>query len=773
MTAVPFDSLSQVLAKNPYWDAVRNRGLYRSASLGRQVQISLLRNVDQTAGVVSGELTRLELNSLALELGGLVASPTSRTLAESALEYVAIGTPVFPLRPRSKMPATSHGFKDASTDLEQVRTWWEQTPDANIGLSVGDAGWLVIDVDGLQGMRTFEELTALLGDLPETRKHKTGRLEGGYHLIFRRPCGIELPGKLGPNVDLKRDGGYIVAPPSIHPDSGAPYTVENDAPIVDLPEAWIDYLLEPAREGTNSAWKPPRGWDASASMDIEMAQMLEEPVFTNRWTRKGVREELARFIAAPRGTRNHTLFVVACRLFEHRNAGHVDPDWIDASLAAAVAVVFQDEPDEIQAARATLISAERNATGRAEPPLDVKLVPIGESLEVETLDPDASVDGNRLRITPLLEIEHHEVGWLLPGRIPFGYITALEGHTSVGKSLVAYDLMARATNGDHMPDGSQLDELINVLIFTEDISETMVKPRLAAALADQSKVFILHPEVEGGDGRVTAGFSIDKHCQLLDEAMTKHAVRLVLIDPFVLATRVDLNDYGQISQVLKPLTDVMAKHNAACLLVRHFNKSASNVRSAGMGSAGFLAACRAQLICGPDPDDESMKVLGVGKANLASEGTASLRYRIVGSSDSNAPRIEWTGESPHSGDGLMGLWSANSDTRTLTKKEEARGLIVDRLLKREGNVARTRSIRAKLMLADASHLDISKSTLDRASKGLVEKVKRYKDHGGGIDYVEWVLTPEFLAKKTADFQADFERITALNAARKDRIDPRS
>ena len=79
------------------------------------------------------------------------------TMLAAALAYAARGWPVFPLKPRDKVPAIpktegGSGFYDATTDPAVIRRWWERWPDANVGLATGAAaGFVVLDVDGPEG----------------------------------------------------------------------------------------------------------------------------------------------------------------------------------------------------------------------------------------------------------------------------------------------------------------------------------------------------------------------------------------------------------------------------------------------------------------------------------------------------------------------------------------------------------------------------------------------------------------------------------------------
>ena len=131
----------------------------------------------------------------------------------AALGYMKQGFYVFPLKPKSKAPLTPNGFKDASNDPEILKTWWEKHPNANIGIATGAiSDLIVIDVDG--------EYPNAFPAIPKTAKVKTNK---GYHLYLKYPDGLEIGCKTrlhGSDVDIRANGGYIVAPPSIHPDGG-------------------------------------------------------------------------------------------------------------------------------------------------------------------------------------------------------------------------------------------------------------------------------------------------------------------------------------------------------------------------------------------------------------------------------------------------------------------------------------------------------------------------------------------------------------------------
>ena len=176
-----------------------------------------------------------------------LAEPESMLAA--ALNYAARGWRVFPCQPKSKAPLTVHGVKDASTDFEQIAAWWAKWPLANVAIATGAPGPVVVDVDGEQGGESWYELRHRLGFADDTPVAHTAK---GQHLYFGAPHGVEVrnsASKAGPGVDIRGAGGYVIAPPSIHP-SGKPYTWDAgfhfaDYPLAPFPEALLPILTGP------------------------------------------------------------------------------------------------------------------------------------------------------------------------------------------------------------------------------------------------------------------------------------------------------------------------------------------------------------------------------------------------------------------------------------------------------------------------------------------------------------------------------------------------
>jgi putative DNA primase/helicase len=171
------------------------------------------------------------------------------TPKSQALEYAGLDLPVIPLHGikdghctcgsgpdcahPGKHPRTPNGVKDATTDRKTIKAWWNRWPDANIGIATGRSpDMFVIDVDGDVGKAGLERLQAEHGRLRKTVTVRTGK---GRHRYFR--CdGARVGnyvGKLGRGIDVRGDGGYVVAAGSIHA-SGTKYRFLDGRGLDDI-----------------------------------------------------------------------------------------------------------------------------------------------------------------------------------------------------------------------------------------------------------------------------------------------------------------------------------------------------------------------------------------------------------------------------------------------------------------------------------------------------------------------------------------------------------
>jgi hypothetical protein len=249
--------------------------------------------------------------------------PADRYLS-AALDYAAHGWPVF-LLGRSKRPVancpdcrlagtdhdremcsclTCHGFYAATTVTDRIRAMFEAIPDGLLAVRTGAAsGLFVVDIDPRHGGHVDRGL------MVPTATVATGG--GGWHLYYRhpgQPIGTdEIPGH--PGVDLKHDGGYVVAPPSIHPATKRPYRWVGDRPITEVAPALIAACLaaiEPPRPSPRQPISSRRAGAISnpaALLAAHLDAVARAPIGRRRKTLYGAARGVARMVAAGAITR--------------------------------------------------------------------------------------------------------------------------------------------------------------------------------------------------------------------------------------------------------------------------------------------------------------------------------------------------------------------------------------------------------------------------------------------------------------------------------------
>lgn len=262
------------------------------------------------------------------------------SMADAALELLALG-PVFPLHePRgegcscanaecsspAKHPRTREGCREASSDPERVAAWWARWPSANVGLATGRL--VVLDVDGPTGRATLEQLEASRGPLPVTLTVATGN---GEHRYFAAPEGVSIGNAagargrgLGAGLDVRGEGGYVVAPPSVHAN-GTRYTFENlNVPVAPLP-AWIVEQLTTDPDARPADAPPLRVVPPPSPASTRERSYAEA----------ALRGECEAVRTAPEGSRNEQLNASAYSLGQLVAGGLLDEGTVREQLEAA------------------------------------------------------------------------------------------------------------------------------------------------------------------------------------------------------------------------------------------------------------------------------------------------------------------------------------------------------------------------------------------------------------------------------------------------------
>jgi len=273
-------------------------------------------------------------------------------LLNAALTYAGKGWPIFPCHPATKQPllppdidpqsgekiAGTGGLKKATTDFEAVRAYWGRYPKAMIGVPTGlSIGAFVVDIDAGADDVTGEvydaatlqaELEATIGvRLPPTWECRTPR--GGKHLYFAVKPGGEMPrNRTGiiPRVDVRGQGGYVVAPPSVR-DDGAAYEWRASPEEVELafaPQPLLDVVLRSGRHEVSG----PEGATETRST---IPRVVRDQ---RRYALAAFDSEISELRNAPQGTRNDHLFRTALKLGQLVGSGDLDEQMVRGSLEA-------------------------------------------------------------------------------------------------------------------------------------------------------------------------------------------------------------------------------------------------------------------------------------------------------------------------------------------------------------------------------------------------------------------------------------------------------
>jgi adenylate kinase len=478
-------------------------------------------------------------------------------LQRAAATYAANGVAIFPVTPRGKLPLLprcpdsaglsgdalyehahecehdGHGFWDATTDPDTIKRWWAAHPEANIGIALGVNRIFAVDVDGPAGRAALDELELIYDKLPATYTVKTGRIEGhGRHLLYRQPADREVRNcKLGPKLEIRGAGGYVVAPPSIH-ESGRAYLAEGSwAQITDPPPWLVELAVRSASKPTDAAGGVPtlvRPAPAPGSAQDRAQARLA-----------GLAGKVAMADAGPDGKgadRNNMLNWAAYQAGRIIGAGALDE--ADArhqlQMAAQRAGLGQRET--------TLTISSGIAAGRQDPDHDTTAPPqhppspgvAPVTLPDPTAPPSPLVAAALTKIRPggtfildaPTDIEpvwghHAEVAWAA------GEPCILTGPTGVGKTTVAHQLVERLVRITGTPVlGLPVRQAKKVLYLACDRPRQI--QRAFARRYDEEHRELLDAHLSVHDGYLPA--MVDQSPTLLAELVVAVEADVVIVD---------------------------------------------------------------------------------------------------------------------------------------------------------------------------------------------------------------------------------------------------
>lgn len=368
------------------------------------------------------------------------------SMLEHALEYAALGLQILPLyginaagrcacgnpdcKSPGKHPMTRSGVKAATDNAGLIRRWWTESPEANIGIATGlNSGVWVLDVDAKSdGFASLERAIQQIGEPGETWECATGG--GGMHRYYLHP-GIPVSNKVSilKGIDIRGDGGYVVAPPSVHA-SGMQYTWIVEPGINELGEiasSWRDRLEE------MDAFKAhgTRG-EGSEGREYKRAEPAPE--------------------AFPEGMRNRGLFELACSL---RAKGLTDAEILPAIKAANAQrckpPLDNDEVMSVVAQACTYARGSGSEYGYKGNDESAVQGESGASGDVFGRDrskvPPKPKKLVTKKVTAVNPDELPETTYVWDGRLSTG-LALLAGAPKIGKSWMALDLALKVARGE-------------------------------------------------------------------------------------------------------------------------------------------------------------------------------------------------------------------------------------------------------------------------------------------------------------------------------------
>ena len=440
-----------------------------------------------------------------------------------------------------------------------IKHWIESWPNANIGLVTGAiSDCIVIDLDSDEAR---DKVKSLVGDydLQAVPRTRTGK---GWQLFFKHPE-VSIPNRTGvlPNMDVRGDGGYVVVPPSIHPN-GKEYT-----------------------------WEVP--------LNGHLPQIPGElySLITSGSSHNGTAGDHGRFDVwrgISEGQRDHELFRYACQL----RSFDAPRDVADRLILEAAALCRPPFPTDKALEKVT----------------QAWKYPAGHSNGTTNGNGHAEGGTHQPLIITMDQVKAEKIDWLWDNRIPIGRLTLLDGDPGSGKSFLSLEIASRVSRGEALPFGGKKRSPANVLLMScEDGYSDTVRPRLDRLGADVSRIAIPNPQRGLSTTMLNASF--------IEQAVKELGPSLVVIDPIVaFAGRKNTDKANEVRELLSPLMSIAERYALACLVIRHFTKQVdAKAMYRGGGSVDFMAACRCAFIIVESEDEPNMRVLAQVKNSIGSK----------------------------------------------------------------------------------------------------------------------------------------------------------
>ncbi|NTA48166.1 AAA family ATPase [Agrobacterium tumefaciens] len=620
-----------------------------------------------------------------------------QTPLELAHHYVAQGWPVFPCRSHAeehvdqatgeiitlgeKTPLTPNGFKGATRFPRIIERWWLDWPDAAVGLPTGEkTGFFALDIDnkpgGANGFDWLSEMEVEHGPLPDTARVTSPN--GGLHIYFKYVVGTRNRGALGAGVDIRSEGGYVLAAGSMMAN-GRSYKWETDTrEIADAPAWLLDLLL-------------PKSAPAHTQYSLSAAT-------NNAYVDAAVDRELADLAGAPMGTRNNALNDAAFSIGTIVGAGALSEtearallqdvargwgrDWsrccktIENGLKAGIQnprhipepeFPAQDNTRLVDITRMIQRGLEKGRLREQAARVDADLAVQDDVSQNATDIPEREAASPVSDIepandnTPQSPITATAFKWIDPKTLPrrefaYGshfirkYVSVTVSPGGLGKTSASIAEGLAMVSGRALLGIKPPKRLRTWIFNAEDPRDEMERRIMAACIHYKLKPVDLEGHLFLDSGREQelvvaiedkkAGVRIQQPIvEAVVEQIERNGIDVMIVDPFVSTHGVNENDNGAIDKVAKLWAQIADYTNCSIDIVHHLRKVADREATVedARGAVSLIGAARSVRVLNRMSEEQA------GEAGIDKADRFGYFYTTYGKSNLTplSHRAEW------------------------------------------------------------------------------------------------------------------------------------
>lgn len=486
-------------------------------------------------------------------------------MLEAALKYASFGWYVFPCN--GKEPATAHGFKDASNNPDRIHFWWDHHPERNVAIATGSqfSHLVVVDVDnknGHNGSEALHDWEKEHGELPETVTALTG--SGGTHLFYYSDQPYLSKRDILDGVDVRADGGYVIAPPSIHPETGNTYEWEGEW---DEDTAFMCSHIDPGMQSLIDLLRLPSMGGSSVSTGSAGSDSSKGPfVLPDRIKKGGRTDTLFRYASSLMAKLDDRSEVEA--LVRKANDERCEPPLTDSELRKEV----------LKGALSYQTNAEKNANSGIVMGTGIILEDQPQAKDLPSIVNLADVWDKPPELSPEL----------IAGVLREGHKMIISGPSKAGKSFLLIELAFALAEGFNWL-GNRC-EMTKVLYCNMEIDKASFIRRVKKVYEAHKMNKDIHPEnidiwnLRGNCEPITLLAP-----KIIDRIKGK-GYKAVIIDPLYKVMAGDENSNSDTAAMLKGFDRIAEETGASVIYSHHFAKGNGGDRSVidrGSGAGVF------------------------------------------------------------------------------------------------------------------------------------------------------------------------------------------